>query len=404
LVIKYYIPFFRRLNITSAYEYLELRFNGNVRMLGSVSFILFQLGRMGIVLYLPAVAISSVTGIDVYLIISIMGIICIAYTVMGGIEAVVWTELVQVFVLMGGAILCLIIATASVNGGLFGVITKGIEAHKFTMVHLGWRPDSLVLWVCIVGFFFFDIIPYTSDQSIVQRYLTVKDERAAAKSLWTNALLIFPTIIIYFGLGTVLYVFYHDNPGSIPSEKVGEILPYFVVQELPVGIAGLVIAGIFAASQSALGSSMNGVSSAYVTDIYSRFRTSESDEESLRTAKVVTITVGVFAIASAMLVAVLDVKFIFDLFQQILGIVGGALAGVFILGIFTTRANAQGVFLGVLVGVITLLLTKNYTELSVYLDGAIVVVTTVVAGYFMSLFSSPNKNLKGLTYSTLDKE
>lgn len=404
LVIKYFIPFFRRSNITSAYEYLEHRFSENVRLLGSVTFILFQMGRMGIVLFLPAIAISSVTGINVYLIISIMGIICILYTVMGGIEAVVWTEMVQVFILMGGAILCLIIAISSVDGGLAGVISKGMDAHKFTWVHWGWKPDSLVLWVCIVGFFFFDIIPYTSDQTVVQRYLTVKDERATAKSLWTNALLIFPTILIYFGLGTVLYVFYHENPSVIPSENVGEILPYFVVQELPIGIAGLVIAGIFAASQSALGSGMNSVSAAFVTDIYPRFRSENSEGDNLRTAEVVTIVVGVFGIASAMIVAALNVQFIFDLFQQILGIVGGTLAGVFILGIFTRRANAVGVIWGIVFGFTSVWLTKTYTDLSVYLYGAISVVTTVFAGYLFSLFSTQKKNLDGLTYLTLKKE
>lgn len=333
-----------------------------------------------------------------------MGAICIFYSVMGGIEAVVWTEVVQVFILMGGAILCLIIAISGVDGGLAGVISKGMDANKFTLVHWGWKPDSLVLWVCIVGFFFFDLIPYTSDQTIVQRYLTVKNERATGKSLWTNAFLIFPTIFIYFGLGTVLYVFYHENPSVIPSEKVGEILPYFVVQQIPVGLAGLVIAGIFAASQSAMGSGMNSISAAFVTDIYPRFGLRTDEGHNLRTAKLVTVVVGVFGVASAMLVAALNVQFIFDLFQQVLGIVGGTLAGVFILGIFTSRANARGVIWGIAFGFTSVWLTKSYTDLSIYLYGAISVVTTVLMGYLVSLLSSHKKNLSGLTYSTLDKK
>lgn len=402
LVIKFYIPFFRRLSITSAYEYLEVRFNANVRVLGSLTFILFQLGRMGIVLFLPAVAIASVTGIDVYLLIFIMGIICILYTVMGGIEAVIWTDVVQVVILMGGAVLCLVIAIDSVDGGLMGVISKGLEAKKFTIIHLGWSPDSLVLWVGIIGFFFLNLIPFTSDQTIVQRYLTVKDEAAAGKSLWTHAFMIIPAIFIFYGLGTVLYVFYHENTAKITSDQVGEILPYFVVQELPVGIAGLIIAGIFAASQSTLSGSMNSVSAAYVTDIYPRFGI-RTDSENLYTAKLVTVLVGLFGVASAMLIAALQIEFIFDLFQEILGIVGGTLAGVFILGIFTKRANANGVFWGVLLGVTIVLLTKNYTNISVYLYGAISVITTVTMGYIVSLFTGQKKDLRGLTYLTLDK-
>ena len=402
IVIKYYIPFFRRLSITSAYEYLEVRFNANVRVLGSLTFILFQLGRMGIVLFLPAVAIASVTGIDIYLLIFIMGIICILYTVMGGIEAVVWTDVVQVIILMGGAVLCLIIAIYNVDGGLLGVISKGFEAKKFTIIHLGWSPDRLVLWVGIIGFFFLNLIPFTSDQTIVQRYLTVKDEAAAGKSLWTHAFMIVPAILIFYGLGTVLYVFYHENSAKISSDQVGEILPYFVVQELPVGIAGLIIAGIFAASQSTLSGSMNSVSASYVSDIYPRFGI-RTDSENLFTAKLITVLVGLFGVASAMLIAALRIEFIFDLFQEILGIVGGTLAGVFILGIFTQRANAYGVFWGVILGVSIVLLTKNYTNFSVYLFGAISVISTVTIGYLISLFTSQKKDLRGLTYLTLDK-
>jgi len=404
LVIKFYIPFFRRLSITSAYEYLEFRFNANIRIIASLSFILFQLCRMGVVLFLPAIAVSSVTGIDVYLIISIMGIICILYTVMGGIEAVIWTDVVQVIILFGGAILCLVIGVLGVEGGLSGVIAKGMEDHKFTMFHLGWEPNKLVLWVGIVGFFFLNLIPYTSEQTIVQRYLTVKDEEATAKSLWTNAILTLPTIIIFFGLGTVLYVFYNENSMIIPSEQVGEILPYFVVTELPAGIAGLIIAGIFAASQSTLSGGMNSIAAAFVIDIYPRFRVQSLDRNNLRMARLVTIIVGIFGIGTAMLVAALNVQFIFDLFQEILGVVGGTLAGVFILGIFTNRANALGVISGIIVGVFSVWLTKNYTDISVYLYGAISVVTTVIVGYFISFFTRQKKDLKGLTYLSLDKK
>ena len=215
--------------------------------------------------------------------------------------------------------------------------------------------------------------------------------------------MIIPTIVIYFGLGTVLYVFYHSNPHVLPSEKVGEILPYFVVQELPVGIAGLVIAGIFAASQSALGSGMNSISAAFVTDIYPYLRRGSSDQESLRTARMVTATVGLFGIASAMLVAALDVEFIFDLFQEILGIIGGSLAGVFILGIFTRRANTAGVICGIVLGFLAVWLTKSFTDVSLYLYGAISILTTVIGGYAFSLLGPQPKNIRGLTYATLDR-
>lgn len=386
IVSRYYIPFFRRLSVTSAYEYLEHRFSNNVRLLGSLSFILFQMGRMGVVLYLPAVAIGSVTGINIYLLISIMGVICITYTVLGGIEAVVWTDVAQVIILMGGAILCLVTAVINIDGGLDTVVAKGMEDNKFTLFKLGWSYSDTVLWVCIVGFFFLNIIPYTSDQAVVQRYFTVKDEKQAAKSLWVNAWIAMPGTLVFFGLGTVLYVFYNQNPTVIASDKIDEILPYFVVQQLPVGLSGLVIAGIFAASQSSLSSGMNSISASYFSDIYQRFSKNANTQSTLRIARITTVIAGLFGTVSAMLIVALDVRFVFDLFQEILGILGGSLAGVFILGIFTQRANTKGVIIGLMAGVAAVWWIRSNTTVSVYLYGAISVISCVIVGYVCSLF------------------
>lgn len=402
IVVKYYIPFFRRLSVTSAYQYLEYRFNSSVRTLGSLCFILYQMGRMGIVLFLPAIAIASVTGVDVYLLITIMGVICIVYTVMGGIEAVIWADVIQVVILLGGAFLCLVIGIWHVEGGVTGVFTKGMEAGKFNLYNWGWGHDQLYLWVAIIGFFFLNLIPYTSDQTIVQRYITVKDEKAVAKSLYTNGLIGLPGLLIFFGLGTVLWVFYQQNPGSIPSESVGEILPYFIVQELPAGVAGLIIAGIFAASQSTLSSSMNSVSAAYNTDIHFRLVSAKNDKQKLQTARIVTVVAGGFGIASAMLTAWLNVEFIFNYFQEVLGIFGGSLAGVFIVGIFIKRANSFGAVIGFLAGVAVVLLIKQNTHIHPYLYGAITICTCVVVGYFASLLFPAKQGLKGLTYATLN--
>ena len=154
IIIKFYLPTFRRMNITTAYEYLEGRFNLKVRILGSLTFILMQLGRMGVVLYLPAIAISSVTGIDIILCITVMGLFATAYTVLGGIEAVIWTDVIQVIVLMGGALACIFVAVSNIDGGATEVIRIGIENDKFKL--LDWSLDytQLVFWVAIIGFFF----------------------------------------------------------------------------------------------------------------------------------------------------------------------------------------------------------------------------------------------------------
>lgn len=405
IVIKFYVPFFRKLNVVSAYEYLEHRFSRNVRLLGSVSFILFQLGRMGIVLFLPSVAIASITGMNIYSCIAVTGIVCTVYTFIGGMEAVIWTDVLQVIILMGGAILCLFIAALNIKGGFGAVIHQGIQDDKFTLFHTGWNSDKLVWWVAIAGFFFLTIIPYTSDQTVVQKYLTVKDERATSKSLWINSLLTLLTVPVFFGLGTVFFIFYKNNPAKIPAEEVGQILPYFIVRELPIGLAGLVIAGIFAASQSTLSSSLNSIATSYISDIHCRFYPQINESSKLKLAKLITVLMGIFGIVIAAAIAALHIEFIFDLFQEVLGIVAGTLAGIFILGIFTKRANSYGAFTGVIVSIVVVAIVKNSTAVSLYLYGAISVVTCVVVGYIASFLTPHVKSdLEGLTYLTLKKE
>ena len=401
LIIKFYLPFFRRLNVTSAYQYLEERFDLKVRLLGSVAFMVMQLARIGIVLYLPAIAITSVTGINMYTCIAIMGVFCTIYTVMGGIEAVIWTDVIQVAVLLGGAILCMVIAVIQVDGGMGQVIAEGMALHKFTMVH--WRADgtSLVVWVAIVSFFFINLIPYTSDQTIIQRYLTVKDEREATKSLWINGLVTLPGLFIFFGLGTTLFVYYLDNPEIINADRPDELLPFYIVQNLPVGVAGLVIAGVFAASMSSLDSSMNSIATAYITDIQQRFNRNSSDAHSLMLAKWITVIVGFFGTGSAMLIAATHVAFVFDYFQEVIGIFGGGLAGVFVLAIFVRKANATGAIAGMLGGALMTWLVKYHTDITVYLYAAIGVISSVLIGYLVSLLFPGKGTAKGYTYDTL---
>ncbi|MBK8505985.1 MAG: sodium:solute symporter [Saprospiraceae bacterium] len=393
IIFRYYLPSFRKMHITTAYEFLETRFNFKVRVLGSATFIMLQLARMGVVLYLPAIAISSVTGINVILCIAAMGIFATIYTVMGGIEAVIWTDVVQVVILMGGAISCIFVALANIDGGVSEVIRIGSEYSKFKLID--WRFDytQLVFWVAIIGFFFLNLISYTSDQVIIQRYLTVKSEKEAARSLWTNGIITLPGIFIFFGLGTTLFVYYLTNPAEISSNTPDEILPYFVVAELPMGVAGLVISGIFAASMSSVDSSMNSIATAYITDFHKHFWPNEPDKKYLVLAKYVTVLMGVFGTCTAIWIATANVGFIFDFFQEVLGMIGGSLGGVFALAVITKTANAKGVITGMVAGVLITIIFKNFTDVNGYLFGAIGVISCFVVGLVVSVFTQDKKLL-----------
>ena len=167
LIVFCFLPFYRRQNVTTAYEYLEKRFNVVIRLIGSTLFIIFQIGRLGIVLLLPSLALSVVTGINVHLCILIMGILSTLYTVMGGIEAVIWTDVLQVFVLVGGALICLFIAIFQIDGGVTGFFTTALQEGKFHLIDWDWDLSRLTIWVIILAWIN-ALLPYASDQTVIQ--------------------------------------------------------------------------------------------------------------------------------------------------------------------------------------------------------------------------------------------
>lgn len=396
VVVAFYLPFYRRLNLTTAYAYLEHRFGLSVRLVGSAAFLLFQLGRMGIVLFLPALALSAVTGIDIYLCIALMGLLATIYTVLGGIEAVIWTDVVQVIILLGGALACLGMILVEVGG--FGPLwNTAYAAGKLNLANLGWDPTQMVLWVMVVGMFFGNLVPYTADQAVVQRYLTTRDERQAARSLWTSGLLAIPTGFLFFGLGTALWMFYREQAALAVPVKSDQIVPWFVVHQLPAGVAGLVVAGIFAAAMSSLDSSMNSMATAITNDWYQRLRSGVTDRQALSLAKWLTIGLGVLGTASAMLMAAMPIQSLFDAFNAIIGLLGGGLAGMFLLGIFTRRTSSAGALAGMAISSGLLVYVAFFTQIHVFLYAAIGVVTCVIAGYLLSLLIPNTRNIAGLT-------
>jgi len=401
LIIVFFLPFYRRLNVTSAYEYLERRFNVVVRLFGSAAFVLMQVGRMGVVLFLPAMALSAVTGFDVKLCILLMGVIATLYTVLGGIEAVIWTDVLQVFVLGGGAVAALAVALVH-SGGAGEALAVAQANDKLDVFLLSWDYRVPALWVIVVGYLGL-LTPYAADQAVVQRYLTTRDETRAAKAIWTNALLAIPATLIFFSLGTALYVFYKNSPGLLgPTHGTDAILPWFVALQLPAGVSGLVIAGLFAASMSSLDSSMNSAATVLTTDFLKRFRPGVSDRAWLHAARGLTLGLGVIGTGTALLMASSDVKSLWDQWIAIVGLFGGSLAGLFVLGVFTRRANGVGAVAGALASAGVLYLVTHFTQAHYFLFGPIGIVTCVGVGYAASLvFPSPETDQDGLTLYTM---
>jgi len=391
IIIYLFIPVFRKLNIATAYEYLEIRFNVVLRLIGSVSFIFFQIGRMAVVLFLPAIAINVVTGIDIYTCILSMGILSLLYTLMGGIEAVIWTDAMQVVVLMGGAVLCLILMLRNIEGGFTEIINVAVENNKFNAFDLGLNLYSPTVWVVLIGGFFTSLATYGSDQTMVQRYLTTADEKGAVKSLLTNVWLTIPATILFFFVGTSLFVFFKQHPQEMNfSLSNGDaIFPWYIVKELPNGVVGLLISGILAAAMSSVSSSINSAAASYSIDIHFRFWKTANN---LKTAKIATFTIGVLGTVVALFMAGFEIKSLWDVFNKVLGLILGSMSGLFLLGVLVKKANSNGALIGFIGSLPVQIFIANQTNIHLLLFTASGMISCFVLGCIGSvLFPQKNK-------------
>ncbi|RTE55206.1 sodium transporter [Arenibacter aquaticus] len=386
-VIAYlFIPYFARLNITTAYEFLENRFNYAARALGSLSFILFQLGRIGIVLLLPSLAISIVTAIPVEACILIMGVLCIIYTAFGGIEAVVWTDVLQVVVLMGGSILAVFWILFHTESSFGEMITHASDMNKFNIMNTDFNFTDSTFWVVFIGGLASALVTQGTDQTIVQRYLTSRNVKDSQKTVFTNAFLTLPATIIFFGIGTLLFMFYTEMPGRLSPaiSNNDSIFPWYIVKELPTGISGLLIAGIFSAAMSSISSSLNSVSTAFCSDFYKHFSPGISDLRLLRIARLATIVTGIVGVLFALWMANSNIKSLWDEFYRYLGLFTGGLGGMFLLGMLTKRANAAGTLTGFVASGFLIYYISNYTEINFLMYAFFGLVSCYLLGYLFS--------------------
>lgn len=395
VIMFIFIPFFRKLDITTAYQYLEIRFNSLIRVICSLAFIIFQVGRMGVVLFLPAIAINIVTGFNIFLCIALMGVFSILYTRMGGIEAVVWTDALQVVILLGGAIFAIFHIVAQIPGGWSETMTIAIDCSKLNLGDCSFDFTNPTVWTVLIATCFTNLTMYGTDQSMVQRYLTTSSKKAAQKSVLTNALLTIPATIIFFFIGTVLFVFYKTYPTELSPamENVDAVFPYYIYTKLPKGLIGLLISGIFAAAMSTLSGSMNSAATAFEVDIRPKLfpksvmATGADDKRwELKRAKKTTMIIGVLSLLFAFLMATWDINSLWDEFNTILGLILGSMGGLFFLGMVTKRANAKGALIGMVVSIIVQALVARYTPVYLLLYTTVGLVTCFVVGYVASLF------------------
>lgn len=384
IVISFFLPYFRKLNITSVYEYLSFRFNKTVKLVGSFTFVVFQVGRLGIVIYLPALVLSTVTGMNLMLCIVLTSLITTAYTISGGIEAVVWTEVMQVGVLLGGAFLSLFFI-ANASGGFDSFLSQADDAGKFHMVNSGWAITEPVLWVVLVGNFLTQIVTYTSDQVVVQRYLTTPTEAEARRSIWTNAFLVIPATLIFFLVGTALWVYFRQAPQLLnPMARTDDIFPWFISTQLPAGLRGLVIAGLFAATMSTISSSMNSIATVVTTDFFQHFAPKSSDLQRFRFARYTTLVLGAAGIGIAIWLVFMENNSIWDQYLKLIGIFGGCLAGMFVAGIFFPSIHSTGILAGFFLSAVLLYFVQANGWVHFFLYPGVGIFGCVIFGWLIS--------------------
>ena len=393
-VIWFYLPYFRRSKAASAYAILEERFNAATRLMASALFCIFMVARMALVLYLPSLALTAVTGIDIYLCIVLMGLVTIIYCTMGGVEAVIWGDVVQGCILVGGAIFAALYLWSGTEGGFSGAWQIAVDNDKLQLFVWSWDYRRVTFWVAILGGGIANnLISYTSDQTVIQRYMTTKDEKSAGRSILVNGFMsVFISVAFYF-IGTGLYTFYKTHPASldITMQQGDAIFPFFMMSQMPAGIAGLLIAAIFAATMSTISSNINSVSTAFSVDFVQRFRPSIKDAALLRVARWTCIISGLIGLVIALLMATWDIASLLDYFNTILGLLTSGLGGLFFVAVFLPRVKGYAGLVGFIAGEVTVFMVKTFTEANVFTFGLIGIVVCVIVSFTLSLFKGKGK-------------
>ena len=402
-VAVWIVPVLRRLDLMSVFSYLEKRFHPAIRMLSSGLCILVQLGsRMSVILFLPSLAIATITGIDVVWSVLMMGGFTIVYTAMGGMKAVVWTDVVQLVVKMGGALFAIGFMIYGLKGGFSEFVSVAAAEDKTRLFDFSFDLTKATVWGFIFLVLFDVVLTFPKDQVLMQRTLSTKSDKDAGRSIWTFALIMIPGGFVFYTIGTALFVYYKAHPERMnPLLSIDATFPLFIAAELPMGITGLIIAGIFAAAMATLSSIMNSVSTLASVDFYEKLVKHPTPRKSVIFAEVMTVLAGLIGIAFALVLSRYDIHSLFDVSIELAGLLGGGFAGAYTLGMFTRRANSPGVAIGVASAIVltTLAWTMNLVHPYFYL--AISIMLCIVIGYLASLFfPAPTRSLKGLTIYT----
>lgn len=349
--IWFIVPLYRKVIGLSTYEYFEKRFGSFARYYSSSSFILRQFAGMGTVLFLIAVAISKLTGINAFYILVLVGLILIVVNLKGGMQAVIWLDVFQGFMLFASGIICLSILLSSIKGGAAGALKVATENNRAGFGPYDIDFTRVTLIVMIINGAFYAIQKYGTDQTVVQRYLTAKSDKAAIKASLMGILLTVPVWTMFMFIGTALFVFYHQQ-GMPAGMKAEEAFPYFMMTKLPTGVVGFIVAALISAAICSLSADLNSLAAVGVEDYYKKFRPSRPDKQYLVAGKLMVVVSGFISVAIGALYLNTGNEGVLGVVFTLYAIFSGGIVGIFLLGMFSARANRQGVNIGIITCII----------------------------------------------------
>jgi SSS family solute:Na+ symporter len=379
---KYFVPFYRNTGEVSAYTNLEKRFGPWARTYAVACFLLTQLARMGSIFFGISLTLQALTGYSMEMIMLVTGICIIVYTVMGGIEAVIWTEVVQGVLKTLGAILIIYLVISNMPGGISKIIEIGKHDNKFSLGSFSPDFTQTTFWVVMLYGFFINLNNFGMDQNYVQRYHTASSAKEASKSVWLCVWIYVPASLLFFVIGSCLYAYYQINPAMIepiklqvaaerlgigvsaldiqnlgatlqPSDYGDKVMPHFMVTMIPTGLIGLIVSAILSAAMSTISSGMNASATVFSEDIYKRyFKSGINDKQNLRLLHISTIVFGVAGMVCG--IAMIGVKSILDVWWQLSGIFAGGMLGLFLLGIISKKSGNLEAFAATVIGILVI--------------------------------------------------
>lgn len=345
--IWFIVPLFRKVIGLSTYEYFEKRFGGFARYYSSSSFIIRQFAGMGTVLFLIAVAISEMTTINPFIILAVVGAVLVVVNLKGGMQAVIWLDVFQGFMLFASGIICLGVLLFSIKGGVPEAIKVASENNRTGFGPYDFKFTQLTLIVMIINGAFYAIQKYGTDQTVVQRYLTAKTDKAAIKASFLGISLTVPIWTIFMFIGTALFVFYKQNP--LPENtNAAAVFPHFIMTQLPTGVIGFIVAALISAAICSLSADLNSLAAVGIQDYYKKLRPNKTDANYLRTSKLFVVISGFISISIGALYLVTGNEGVLGVIFTIYAIFSGGIVGIFLLGLFSARANRQGVNIGII--------------------------------------------------------